>query len=198
MGVIQSAINQALGTAGIAARLSPGLEKRQELKNLEKQEKSLKARSDAAVEAIETKQKEGTIDLKSMQQDADILREAASDVEQLRKKQFELKPSPESYEKYVKSKGVVKESKSIGQDLQSAQEELRMQEAMNKVGRKQERQLKQKRNFMSYLKDQPTSFGGNVGDLPLKMQKAIAKQYSPAERKKLMNQMDKEKKDGTK
>lgn len=36
MGAIQNAINQTLGTAAIAGRLSPGLEKQQELRDIKK------------------------------------------------------------------------------------------------------------------------------------------------------------------
>ena len=44
MGVIQNAINQTIGTAGIVARLSPNFEKKAELKKLEKKEKILQER----------------------------------------------------------------------------------------------------------------------------------------------------------
>lgn len=117
MGVIQNAINQTIGTAGIVARLSPNLEKKAELRKLEKKEKIL-------------------------------------------------------------------------------QERLRMQKAMKKVANKQDAKQKQKRNFMSYLKEQPTNLGGTVGELPLNIQKQLAKQYSASQRKKLMDTMDKEKTNG--
>lgn len=113
MGVIQSAINQTIGTAGIVARLSPNFEKKAELRKIEKKERIL-------------------------------------------------------------------------------QERLRMQKAMKKVANKQDAKQKQKRNFMSYLKEQPTNLGGTVGELPLNVQKQLAKQYSPAQRKQLMDTMDKE------
>ena len=40
MGIIQSAVNQTLGTVGIAARLSPDYETKQELHKLKKEEKA--------------------------------------------------------------------------------------------------------------------------------------------------------------
>lgn len=52
----------------------------------------------------------------------------------------------------------------------------------------------QKRNFMDYLKNQPTSLGGKVGDLSPAMQKQIASGYSASQRKKLMEMADREKK----
>lgn len=42
MGVIQSAINQMLGTAGIATRLSPELETRAQIRAIEKEESKLR------------------------------------------------------------------------------------------------------------------------------------------------------------
>lgn len=51
---------------------------------------------------------------------------------------------------------------------------------------------KQKRDFMEYLKKVPTSLGGNVGQLPEHLQKTIASQYTKADRKKLMDDMDRE------
>lgn len=52
----------------------------------------------------------------------------------------------------------------------------------------------QRRNFMEYLKKQPTNFGGTIGDLPPQAQKQIASQYTKSQRRTLMNNMDKESK----
>lgn len=52
-------------------------------------------------------------------------------------------------------------------------------------------QRKTRRNFMrDYLSKQPLSFGGTVGDLPKDKQRQIASQYTPAQRKKLMDEVD--------
>lgn len=72
----------------------------------------------------------------------------------------------------------------------------RQEEQMKKVKQQQEAKKTQRRNFMSYLSKQPIAGGGTVGELPKNMQKQIAKQYSPIERKKLMNTIDRENKDG--
>ena len=45
MGVIQNAINQMLGTAGIAARLSPGLEVKAQERVLDKEKEKIKQKS---------------------------------------------------------------------------------------------------------------------------------------------------------
>lgn len=53
----------------------------------------------------------------------------------------------------------------------------------------------QRRNFMEYLKKQPSNLG-TVGDLPENVQKKIAKQYTPRMRKQLMDKIDQEAKNG--
>ena len=70
----------------------------------------------------------------------------------------------------------------------------RQKKAMENVAKKQDAQQIQRRNFKNYLRKQPISGGGTVGQLPKQMQNIIAKQYSKAERKQLMDTMDKEKK----
>ena len=47
----------------------------------------------------------------------------------------------------------------------------RQDNANKKVTEKQTAQKKQRRNFMNYLKSQPTSIGGTVGELPASVQK---------------------------
>lgn len=86
--------------------------------------------------------------------------------------------------------GTIGIASRIGQNLRD--NETRMTEAMKKVASKQEAQVKQRRNFMEYLRKMPTSFGGPVGELPSKTQKELAKQYTSRERQQIMNQMDKE------
>lgn len=140
MGVIQQGFNQLLGTAAIAAKLNPELEKQQELRNLSKKEEVLKARRDAAVESVQKRSEEDNLDLNQMQQDVDILQETATEVEALRKRQFELDPSPASYEKYHKSKGKVKEAAEIQEELRG---QIRAQE-------KATAQLQQKEDFNKF------------------------------------------------
>lgn len=54
---------------------------------------------------------------------------------------------------------------------------------------------KQRRNFMSYLADTPSSLG-RVGDLDPTLQKKIAQGYSSSMRKRIMDAADKEAKNG--
>lgn len=51
-----------------------------------------------------------------------------------------------------------------------------------------EAKMNQRDEFMEYLKKQPTSLGGTVGDLPQNIQSHIAKQYSPEQRLKLLKE----------
>lgn len=64
--------------------------------------------------------------------------------------------------------------------------------ATEKVKQIQEAKKKQRRNFMTYLSQMPTSLGGVVGELPKDVQKTIASTYSKSERRSLMDRMDKE------
>lgn len=72
----------------------------------------------------------------------------------------------------------------------------RQEQAQQKTKQVQEAKTKQRRNFMTYLAKQPTSLGGTVGDLPVSMQKEIAKGYSSSQRRTMMNRMDKEANNG--
>lgn len=55
---------------------------------------------------------------------------------------------------------------------------------------------KQKRSFMEYLKKEPISLGGKVGDLSPAMQKQVASQYTKSQRQRLMDLRDKEAQNG--
>ena len=71
----------------------------------------------------------------------------------------------------------------------------RQQEALGKVVEKQEAQLHQKRNFLSYQSRQPISGGGNVGDLPINIYRSKLHHNIQREKeKKLMDTMDMESK----
>ena len=74
----------------------------------------------------------------------------------------------------------------------------RQEAARKRVEQAQEAKKKQRRNFMDYLSKQETSLGGTVGDLPVSMQKQIAKTYTKSQRRTMMDRMDREAKDGKK
>lgn len=84
-------------------------------------------------------------------------------------------------------------SVGIGSKLISStkQKRDRANEAMLKVANTQDAAQKQRRNFINYLKDMPSSIGGKVGELPIEIQRQIAKTYSTSERKNIMDTVDK-------
>lgn len=75
-------------------------------------------------------------------------------------------------------------------------DELRAQEANRHSQSQQTAKKKNRRYFLEYLRKQPTSLGGTVGDFPISKQREIAKQYNRGDRKRMMDRMDKEEKDG--
>lgn len=190
MGVIQQGINQLIGTAAIAARLSPGFETRQELLKLGKQEKALGMQQEALPTISPDEMEEGkTI---AAQQHQEILEKQA----EVAQKQFELQPTKESMRKatFARSaagQGPIMTLPADPDEILREQQELQEQKGQIRAQEKGAKQVKQKRNFMNYLKNLETNFGGKVGDLPENVQKIIAKQYSKSQRQKIMQEMDK-------
>ena len=85
---------------------------------------------------------------------------------------------------------------SIGKGIKLQRDKVKQELAQERMKQQQEAKKKQRRNFMSYLAQQSTSFGGTVGDLEMPAQKQIASQYSKSQRKTMMDRMDKEAKNG--
>lgn len=174
MGVIQSAINQALGTAGIAARLSPGLEKRTNIKLAKQEESKLRSQTKQLAEEVTDVGKR-------------IEAESALGLPEKRiesaKKQLDLgMRTPSNVAKIIENeqKGMdiakgLKDKKLMIKPY-SAQDLLKERQAqeMKKVAEKQDAQLNQKEQSMeNYIKNLKTSLGGKVKDLPENMQKQI-------------------------
>ena len=85
---------------------------------------------------------------------------------------------------------------SIGKGIKLQRDKVRQELAQKQMKQQQEAKKTQRRNFMDYLKKQPTSLGGTIGDLPENVQKQIASQYTKSQRKTMMDRMDKEAKNG--
>lgn len=184
MGIIQNALNQMIGTVGIAARLAPGYETRQELHQLGKKEKALSLQQEALPTLEPNELEEGkTIAAK---QHKEIL-EKQSEIAQ---RQFELKPSKETMKKATFARSGAGEGPLF--TTPADPDEIRQEQAMLKVAEKQESKKGQKRNFMEYLGNLKASGLGKVSDLEPDLQKKIAGTYSPYQRQKLMDQMDKD------
>ncbi len=190
MGVIQNAMNQLLGTASIAARLSPNYETKQELHKLGKQEKALSLQQGSLPLVDYDELNEGkTIAAK---QHKEVLEKQA----EVAQRQFELNPTKESMRKASFARSGAGEGPLF--TLPADPDEIRMEQANLKAAQKSETKQKTRRNFMNYLKNIEIQGGGKVGDLPEPMQKKIAAQYSQAKRKSIMDSMDKEKTNGNK
>lgn len=190
MGVIQNAINQMIGTAGLAARLSPGYDTRQELHQLSKQEKALSLQK-KALPNISPEEYEAGESVHARQ-----IQELTSKQADVAQRQFELKPSKENMRKAAFARSTVTNEPLM--TFQADPDEIRMEQANLKAAQKSETRQKTRRNFMDYLRNIEIQGGGKVGDLPQSIQKKIAAQYPKKDRQSIMNQMDKEKKDGNK
>ena len=140
MGAIQQGINQLLGTAAIAARLSPELETKRELKESEKNFKSVVKQNKAIHEVI-----------------GEVPEEQLPKLQSELEKQFELDPTSERYEKtqtipnYIKNKAKLKEEedRKLQAEAEAQQADYEAQQAEYERGqlrarKKARKQLKQK------------------------------------------------------
>lgn len=197
-GSIQSDINQALGTAGALATFSPQLqeraEKMAEKRKLDKRQKVLDEQNKVAEEDLQKKftpdsNGEVVVDAQKMselqQSRREIMRQN-QEQEDIHRGMYDLNPTLENYQKWLTSA-------SINQNARDEFASIAKQEqAMDRVGRQSEAKKTQRRNFMTYLAQQPTSLGGTVGDLSPDLQRQIASQYGKNERRTMMNRMDRE------
>ena len=105
-----------------------------------------------------------------------------------------LKPTRERVESYLNSYAEQQEEIRLENaqkaESRAAQAKKKAMDRMRELGAQQIQQTKTRRNFMDYLAQQSSSLGGKIGDLPESVQKKIAKEYSSAERKKLMDEED--------
>lgn len=189
-GSIQGDINQALGTLGALAQFSPQLkehaEKIAENRKLDKREELVNERIQQAEAGVQP-DVEGTA--------ANLaLKDANKEKEDILKKRYELNPTKETYSAYTKQKsgtsGIPIARLPADEEAQAA--------AMDRVGKQQEAMKKQKRNFMDYLSKMPM-LGETVGSIDARnpgFAKQIASQYSSGDRRRIMNQMDREARDG--
>ena len=154
-GSIQGDINQALGTLGALATFSPQLqehaENMAENRKLNKRQKAL----DAKIEAATSSGKELTPEVEE-----DLAKEARD----IAKRRFELKPSAETYEAY-------------NQELSRLD---KMSQAMSRVGRQSEAKKTQKDSMRRYIEELPTDLGGKVKDLDPTLREQIISKYMEA------------------
>lgn len=201
-GSIQGDINQALGTLGALATFSPQLqehaENMAENRKLDKRQKVLDQQGQIAVQELQKKftpDAEGNITIdpqteSELQQSRRELMRQNQEQEDISRARYDLKPTLENYQKWQLDA-------SINQNLRDEYANIaRQEQAMARQDRQKQAKKTQKRNFMDYLAKQPTALGGTVGDLSPDLQKKIASQYDRNARRRMMNQMDREARDG--
>lgn len=101
MGVIQSSVNQAINTAGLFAGMSPELQaraaERRELASINKQKPIIKQRLESEIAEQEVQKRTGHLPTEA---DIRIHRETGGQLEDVIRRQFELRPSQEGYQQY--------------------------------------------------------------------------------------------------
>lgn len=85
----------------------------------------------------------------------------------------------------------VKVEKSIERDRQ-------IKAARQSLTKAQENVRRTRRRFIDYMRNEPTSFGLKLGQLPKDVQKTVLSEYTPSQRRKIMNEKDAMKKYGSK
>lgn len=184
MGVIQQNINQLIGIAGLASQLPFG----QGIKDKVTSKRLSKAQSIA-----QQNRPYGKIGIDGPSQ------EIAKEQSDIAQRQFERNPTQSTYEDAVKSYNLSHKTQYLASQMQGYRDALTHQRTVGMEQANQhsqqiaQQQTRQKRKFMEYLGREDSSLG-RIGDLPENLQRAIAKQYTPSMRKKLMDRMDKERK----
>ena len=209
-GSIQGDINQALGTLGVLATFSPQLQEHAE--NIAESRKLNKKQ-----EALE-KQAAATGNKPLEPQIADDISNQMRDVA---RRKFELKPSEKTYKEYAKKIPTIirEDPEMIHQERMEAIPDIarrnaeyaynyqkqykyeldnleKQDQAMASMTRQKAAKATRRNFIRDYLAQQPTSFGGTVGDLSPDLQKKIASQYDRNARRRMMNQMDREARNG--
>lgn len=215
MGTIQAGINQLIGLAAIGGKFyadSPAGMKAAELRDI----KSSNARLEKDISKIDDRGYGPGANAETTaahQAKNKIEERIASNLE--RKAELDptlqnIKTSVQARDAYLSRIGKEEEDlelyKMYGEDenadrIASEQDAPsqwitpdRAQAKMAKKGINQARQRATYRKFMDYLRDEPVSLGGTVGDYPPEMQKKIAANYSSSQRKKLMDMKDAQRK----
>lgn len=150
MGAIQQGINQLLGTAAIAARLSPELETKREIKNIDKQLESSKDKVTAQTDYLRKTKDEISED--ELIGQLEINQEESKNITGLMKRKFELSPSLGTYSAYSTSKNISNISEkqlNIAKQAQQAKK-LAEQRAQQRAQEKGQQQLKQKQRFEKF------------------------------------------------
>lgn len=182
MSNIQGSVNQLLGTLAVLTQLPSG----QELKKkrlLDKQGKAV----DAALQGVNVEP--GQEDTAQGRYQRELGREKAD----VLRRQYEANPTKGGLTAYLRTRSAYYDEPiaSLPEDEEVLAEERAMS-SMRSKGVQQVQQAQKRRYFMDYLRNEPTSLGGTVGELDPNLQKTIAGQYNRSQRKALMDRIDRE------
>lgn len=193
----QGAVNETISQAGLYSSLSGRTQDLRERLRLGKEEKILdkqidNAAADAAKSISDAQKAKASGDSATIEeltkkakgQNEELSRLLGRNLE-IQERKYQFNPSQKNYE-------AVMAARRAGETSLEERQEM----AMKKTSEQAEAKKKQRRNFRTYLAQQPTSLGGTVGDLSPDLQKKIASQYSRSDRKRMMDQMDREAKNG--
>ena len=195
---IQATLNQGLSIAALLATQSPAYKAKQEERlasdKLARKESALRQQIES-ISNIAEKESVG------------------KELSEVKKQQFELKPSSESYKAYketttqpvatfhadpeelameaAESRFAKEQFETRVNDILGQLREA-SQKASTSVQAAQEQKRKSRRNFIDYMKDEPTSWGLTFGELDKKVQKNIAKQYTKKDKQQIMDRKDAE------
>lgn len=131
MGIIQQAINQAAGTIGVAARLSPTLEENRQVKELEKQYTKL-----------------GKIQEESDFSEATV-KEITGEQGDIAKAIAKIKPTEENVKRYQVERESLESMKP--ENIAAKEAFVRQQKANQKAADIQTGQQQQKQNFLDFI-----------------------------------------------
>lgn len=143
MGVIQQGINQLLGTIAIGAKLSPELETKREIKNIDKQLESSKDKVTSQTEYL--KKMKDKISEDELIRQLKINQEESKNITGLMKRKFELSPSLGTYSYYSASKNISDISEKNLNIAKQAQ-----QRGQQRAEEKARKQLEDKQRFEKF------------------------------------------------
>ena len=177
---IQSNVNQMISIAGLLLNTNPqvkaAVEKREAAKAFNREKELIKTDYEEYQKYLG--------DVVTADENLAKVEEGRAAVAELGKKGYKETGDPDFLNEYKKWKGGEYLSERM------ARKKAMSETAISETEMKQEEKRKTRRNFLDYIASEPTSLGGTVGELDPKLQKAIAKNYSKSERKKIMDRKD--------
>ena len=212
----QGAMNTMLGMAAAAATLNPDLKAEREAKTAETKAKKLEEAYKGEVDRAKRilSDPENPVGGIQRTEAENTVSEANKALQEAREEALSKNPTAKRAESVVQGRikstsddrmmsgyalGAQQRSKEIAQQTTPvikaairgvSRDETKMEEANNTSQKQVRAKASQRRNFNDYLAKMSTSMGGTVGELPKEMQRAIASQYSPKDRKKIMDEED--------